>query len=122
MNIDSTREYYARLPLSELCQCDYCRNYMKEIRNGYPEADRYLQKIGIDIAKPFEAMPLEPDDKGNIEYIAVQYIVLGSKDDFVATRVAGVNIDLAESHPNTELEEEHFVLEISPILLKWTVS
>ena len=41
--------------------------------------------------------------------------------DFKAAVVSGVDIDMADSHPVTGIEEEHFVIEISPIKLKWAI-
>ena len=76
--------------------------------------------MGVDIEKPFETMPLDPYE-GIVEYIAVQYIVMGNHSDFKAAVVSGVDIGIADSHPVTGIEEEHFVIEISPIKLKWAL-
>ena len=74
----------------------------------------------MDIEKPFETMPLEPYE-GAIEYIAVQYIVMGNVADFKNEDICSVHISIADSHPMTDIDEEHFVIEISPIKLKCTV-
>ena len=120
MDIEKTKDYYRTLSESELCSCDYCKNYYKEIRKSYPLLSDYLMKMGIDIEKPFETMPIEPYE-GMIEYFDVQYIVMGSRLDFKDTTISGVHIGIADSHPMSEIKEEHFVIEISPILLKWTM-
>ena len=73
-----TRKYYESLTPDDLCQCAYCRNYSKEIKAAYPMMADYFSGIGVDIEKPFETMPLEPDDEGNILYAGVQYIVFGT--------------------------------------------
>ena len=83
------------------------------------DLDKYLENIGADIEKPFETMPLEEKD-GYIEYAAAQYIVMGSREGFKESKVGDVTITLADSHPTTGIEEEHFVIEIYPIVLKWT--
>ena len=74
----------------------------------------------MDIEKPLETLPLEPDGSGSLEYAGAQYIVLGSPDNFTKTAVAPVLVDLAGAHPSTAVEEAHFVIELSPIRLKWT--
>jgi len=54
-------------------------------------------------------------------FIAVQYIVMGNAADFKSEDVNGVHIGIADSHPMTDIDEEHYVIEISPIRLKWAV-
>ena len=120
MDIKKTSEYYQSLNNESLCSCDYCRNYYTEIRGAYPELSDYLAKRGIDIEKPFEAMPLEPCG-GQIEYIAVQYVVMGSDAGFEDKDAFGVHMGLADSHPMTDIAEDHFVIELAPITLKWTI-
>ena len=69
---------------------------------------------------PWKRSPLEPDGSGSLEYAGAQYIVLGSPDDFTKTAVGPILADLAGAHPSTGVEEAHFVIELSPIRLKWT--
>lgn len=121
VDVFKTREYYRHLNADDLCQCAYCRNYMKEIQAAYPLVAVYLSRLGIDAEKPFETMPLEPDVNGNIMYIGVQYIVIGNRSGFTETSIGDVNVRIAESHPSTDITEDHFVIEIDPITLKWTV-
>ena len=77
MNKFKTENYYRELNKDSLCSCDYCRNYYKEVKAAYSELSDHLAGMGVDIEKPFETIPLEPYE-GNIEYIAVQYIVIGN--------------------------------------------
>lgn len=119
MNISDTIRYYQDLTDSDLCQCDYCKNLYMQIKDAYPFLSEYLEKMGIDIEKPFETWPLEPDEKGNITYLDVQYVVMGNSKDFIKTEMNDVVIQIAESHPMTGILEEHFVIEVSPITLKW---
>ena len=119
MDVQRTIEYYARLTDDDLCQCATCRNYMLRIKAAYQEVAEYLQTMGIDIEKPFEAMPLPPHPAGTIEYSGVQYIVMGTDAGFEPSAVGGVNIEMAESSPYTDIDEDHFVIELSPITLKW---
>ncbi|MGX7071523.1 hypothetical protein [Helcococcus kunzii] len=119
MNIERTRKYYRELDTQELCDCNYCLNYYEEIEKEYPELSKYLDKIGIDIKKPHETMPLDVDEEGFIEYISAQYIVFGNISDFKSAMVNDVEINIAESYPDTDISEEHFVIETSMIKLKW---
>lgn len=121
MNIKKTQEYYKQLGHNDMCSCAYCQNYIKRIKDEYPAIAEHLQGLGIDIEKPFEAMPLEPDSDGYIEYIAAQYIVLGERTGFEKATVNSVNIDIAGSHPSSRIIEPHFVIEIYPIRLKWNM-
>ena len=118
MDIEKTKAYYKNLKSKEICQCAYCQNYVREIKKEYRALGEYLDGIGVDIEKPFEAMPLEEKD-GYIEYAAVQYIVIGSTEGFKESKVGETTITLTDSHPTTGIEEEHFVIEIYPIVLKW---
>ena len=79
MNIEGTRQYYARLTDADICSCAYCRNYIKEIKAAYPDLAVFLDQYGIDIEKPFEAMPIEPVN-GMVLYSGVQYVALGKED------------------------------------------
>lgn len=119
MDCRKTQDYYKELSYDDLCSCAYCRNYISQVKGEYPEAAKYLQQLGVDIEKPFETMPLEPDKDGYIEYIAAQYIVLGEDAGFEGAEVDSVKIDIARSHPSTRLKEAHFVIEIYPLRLKW---
>ena len=119
MDVQRTIDYYAGLTADDMCQCATCRNYMQRIKKAYPLVAEYLQTMGIDIEKPFEAMPLPPCPDGTIEYMGVQYIVMGTDDGFKETAVGGVNIVMAESYPFTDIDEDHFVIELAPITLKW---
>ena len=119
MDIEKTEDYYKNLKSKEICQCAYCQNYVREIKKEYKDLDKYLEGIGVDIEKPFETMPLEEKD-GYIEYAAAQYIVMGNKESFKESKVGNMTITLADSYPTKDIEEEHFVIEIYPIVLKWT--
>lgn len=119
MDIEKTEAYYKNLKAKDLCQCAYCQNYVREIKKEYRALGEYLESMGVDIEKPFETMPLEEKD-GYIEYAAAQYIVMGSTEGFKESKVGDVTITLANSHPTTGIEEEHFVIEIYPIVLKWS--
>ena len=118
MDIRKTRAYYDQLTKEDICDCAYCRNYVKEVRHSYKELADYLDELGADIEKPFEAIPIGPQD-GRMFYSGVQYVLMGSADDFKKTTIGDVSVCIADSHPMTGIEEDHFVIEIFPVFLKW---
>ena len=120
MDIEKTKEYYSQLDYGDLCQCDDCKNYVKEIKTSYPLIDEYLSKLGIDITKPFETAPIDFDEE-TIFYTMVQYVVMGTSDGFENTKINDVDIWVTESHPMTNITEPHFVIEICPVYLKRTM-
>ena len=119
MNVEQTRQYYAQLTDADLCNCAYCRNYIKEIKAAYPDLTVFLDQHGIDIEKPFEAMPIDPVN-GLMLYSGVQYVVLGKAEGFKETDIGKVHVFVTDSHPITDLTEDHFVIEVAPIYLNWT--
>ena len=98
-----------------LCDCDYCKLYYAKSRKEFCELALWLDKYGVDIEKPFEVMSLEPDESGMLDYIGVQYIVFGTFSNDNSYYVGEFNIKIADSHPNTGISDEHFVLEVIPM-------
>lgn len=120
MNAEKTRAFYSKLNSQDVCGCAYCQNYVRQIRAAYPAVADYLSRLGVDIEKPLETMPLEPDEAGELEYAGPQYIVCGTPDGFAETQIGSVHVGIATSYPSTGLEEPHFVIELYPIKLKWS--
>ena len=120
MSVEKTRQYYERLTDADICNCVYCQNYIKEIKNAYPDLAAFLEQLGVDIEKPFETIPVEPID-GMMFYSGVQYVILGTADRFKETSIGSVRVFVADSHPMTDITEDHFVIEVAPIYLKWTM-
>ena len=118
MDAERTKRYYDQLTDEDICGCGYCRGYVREIRSAYPELADFLSGFGIDIEKPFEAIPVGPAEDLMI-YSGVQYVVMGAADDFRETSVGGARVFITDSHPMTDITEDHFVIEVSPIYLKW---
>lgn len=118
MTIEKTRDFYR--DFNDICDCAYCRNYINEVRKTYPNLAEYLNKLGVDIEKPFETMPGEPDG-GYIDYLGVQYILIGNKEEFRKAKLGQVTIDLADSFPDPGIDDNYYVIEIYPIKLKWTI-
>ena len=61
MDTEKTRAFYSQLSGKDICGCAYCQNYVRQIRAAYPEAADYLSRLGVDVEKPLETMPLEQD-------------------------------------------------------------
>ena len=118
MNIEETRDFYKTY--DDICECAYCRNYIREVKKAYPDLVSFLDKIGVNIEKPFETMPGEPEN-GRIEYFSVQYIVIGDKKDFSKTKLGEVAIHLAKSFPDPGIDCKYYVIELGPIILEWTI-
>ena len=119
INITKTKEYYAAIEGSLLCDCSYCRCYREQVKTVYPKVVEYLDSLGVDIQKPFETSPLEPDENNMLEYCCCQYIVFGKCDPEYSYKIDDVEFRMATSHPHTGIEKEHFVLELFPIRLKY---
>ena len=121
MNVDvsATRDYYNSITDSVLCDCGYCRNYRQLIKSALPKAATYLDSLGVDIEKPFETSPLEPDENGMLEYCGCQYIAFGNCEPEYRHRIGDVEFRVATSYPSTGIEQEHFILELFPVQLKF---
>ena len=121
MNVDiaKTKSYYNSIIETSMCDCAYCRNYRLQVKSAFPKVAEYLYSLGIDIEKPFETSPLEPDENGMLDYCCCQYIVFGTCEPSYYHKIDDVEIRIATSYPDTGLEEEHFVLELYPIRLKF---
>ncbi len=113
MDSARTRQYYRGLSGEDLCPCAYCRNYAKGIKAALPQLSAYLDRLGVDIEKPLEVIPLDESEE-YMEYIGAQYVVLGSAEDFAESTVDGIRVFPADSHPVTRIAEDHFVIELQP--------
>ena len=101
-----------------------CRWISSEQNNFIASLSSLTCALGVDIAKPFETMPLGLDEDGRIPYIGPQYLIFGAEAGFAAATVKDANdvkVRLAQSHPGDNIQEPHFVIEIFPIFLPWTV-
>lgn len=116
IKLDRTKLYYKSEADKNLCDCEYCKNYYKNIKKAYPQIDEYLKNIGVDIEKPFETSPVDPED-GFIEYYMCQYIVFGRCPNDYKDIIDDIEIRIATSYPDTKIDEEHFLLEIDYIKL-----
>jgi len=115
MNKEKTIAYYQSMTEEDLCSCEDCIRFYRNIRTAYPKLASYLKALGIDIEKPLDTMPVCPDGKGSFIYAGPQYVILGSPDDFQETSIDGVSLNIEDSHPDPGLDEEYFVIECSEI-------
>lgn len=120
IDYEKTKRYYKELKVEDLCDCDYCKNFRLHIRSSYPELALYFERLGVDIEKPLENTPGEPDKDGNMPYYVCQYVVFGTCPKDYHHQIGTVTIDLGMSYPSTGIEEEHFVLDACTIELKWS--
>ena len=121
MNVDivKTKAYYNSISETSLCDCAYCRNYRLQVKEVFPKVAECLCSFGIDIEKPFETSPLEPDENGMLEYCGCQYVAFGKCNPEYHHTVDDVEFRIATSYPSTGIEQEHFVIELFPIKLKY---
>ena len=121
MNVDiaKTKSYYNSIAETSLCDCAYCRNYRLQVKGAFPKVAEYLYSFGIDIEKPLETSPFEPDENGMLEYCGCQYIAFGNCNPEYHHTVDDVEFRIATSYPSTGIEQEHFVLELFPVQLKF---
>jgi len=69
IDIEKTRETYARLPLvSESCPCEYCSNYEAAADGFSPAVLEFFEAIGADVKKPTEVYVNYENDEGSIFY------------------------------------------------------
>ena len=115
IDIVKTREYYNSLSSGLLCDCDYCKLYYAKSRKEFSELALWLDKYGVEMEKPLGVISIEPDESGMLDYIGVQYIVFGTFSNYNSYYVGDFNIKIADSHPNTGISDEHFVLEVIPM-------
>ncbi len=116
IDIEKTRSYYEDMSREDLCQCDDCQNFHGKVRKAYPQVSEYLAAMGVDITKPFETWAVDMED-GTVLYPDAQYIVFGDRENFKETKIGDIQVHLAMSHPLTDIEEAHFVIELGPITL-----
>jgi hypothetical protein len=51
MDIKKTRSYYENKMRDNVCQCDYCQNFIDEVKGAYPEIAEYLSSLGVNRAE-----------------------------------------------------------------------
>lgn len=116
INLEKTGEFYMSndsLP----CHCKYCKNYYDNIQSMYPEICSYLDSLGIDVMRPWELSPGEPDENNIIEYIC-QYVVFGDCKEDYSHKINDVEFYISKTYPSTNIDDNHFVIEFYPVYLE----
>ena len=111
--ISNNIDFYSKYV--DLCDCVYCKYYIENVGLRYPNYYKKLLDMGVDINKPFEVDLPYLNQEGFLIYPLVQYIVLGKISDFTEN-IDGLDIRIASFYPNTNLDENHFVIEIGPLI------
>lgn len=120
VNFEKNREYYSS-PKSTPCDCELCKNFYAKIKEAYPEVDKYLSSLCVDICKPFELVCFENEEKHEVEYIGCQYIVFGNCEKDFKKQIGDVKFEInTDGHPDdSDIQGEHFVLDFGTITLKY---
>lgn len=118
VDIDKTKDYYKTKADMDLCQCETCKIYYKEVKERMPDLDIYLCEMGVDITKPFEAPAYGLKVDHDYEEYFAWYIVFGKCDADYARKIGEHTIFATGGHPKTGVEEDHFVLQVDDIIFK----
>ena len=81
-----------------------------------------MASLGVNIEKPFELLLPDEDEGGCLEYPICQYVVFGTCPEDYSHQIGNVTFGRSDCHPSTKIDEEHFVLELYPIKLKFEES
>lgn len=117
---DKTSEYNTT---HSLCDCDGCQNFYKQIKGLFPELEDFLDKFGVNIAKPDEMRWYDIDN--HIQYTPY-YTVTGKieKADTQKMDFGNLNVVFYQSGspypyiPNGQAEP-YFIVGVSMINLPW---
>lgn len=124
MEVDLTKnlEYY-KSDKSIPCACEACKIFYKNIKDKYPQIVSYLEKLNIDILRPFELIWTVNEGDKTIEYEGCQYIVFGKCEETFTLNINDVVFENnLHFHPSTKhINGEHFVLDFGKIILPNTL-
>jgi len=70
-----TREYYNSITVEEGCNCDYCKNYIKNCENFSREVLNFYNMLEIDIQKEGEFMECYKTDTKEHLYMGFYHLV-----------------------------------------------
>lgn len=122
IDLEKTQKYYKA---HSTCECAYCLNYYKQIKNKFPKLNEFLNEFGVDISKPDNITSVETD-KG-INYISVDYTVcrnikeMGTYEiDIYDELFISIVITNGFVSPN-EQTGEYFTISVMQIELPWVL-
>lgn len=118
-----TMKYYESY--SDLCQCESCRNFYKNVKLISNDIKNFVKLFGVDITKPIEQEAIIVDKSKNIVENTVYYAVNGEAVSLDNPQIpigeSVVEIIPKEKSPNTDISEPYFVLAVREIWLPWTI-
>ena len=117
VDIEKTRNYYKT---HSLCNCENCRNFYAQIKNNFPELDRFLSEFGVDISKPDEASSVEADNY--IDYLTVYYSVCGRSEAPNAYEIdildkSPLHVTIGGEYAPNEQVGDYFMITVTGIKL-----
>ncbi len=109
---------------NESCECLPCQNFAKSVSSIFPELNKFLSQLGVNIQHPEETIWMEEDIAKQTVYYEVVYTVHGSilKTGNYEIDIDNINISISpsvDSTINTVMSEPYFVLSIFNIVLPW---
>lgn len=115
VDLAKTKAYYQALKEESLCNCEPCKQYYLNARAFLPDLALWLDDNGVQIEKPFEVMSIALDESNEVCYLSIQYVLFGVCPKDFSFSHGDFEIQLANSHPSTEISEAHFVIEVFSI-------
>lgn len=118
-----TSKYYENY--LELCQCESCENFYKNVKFISNDVKDFLVQFGIDITKPIEQESIVADKSRqlveNTVYYAVNGNVIFSSNYDIQLGQSTIEVVPDELSPNTDISQPYFVFAVRDIWLPWTV-
>lgn len=74
IDVEKTKEYYDSITVEEGCDCDYCKNYIKNCKTFSQEVLDFYTMLGIDPQKEGEFMEFETDTDEHL-YMGFYHLV-----------------------------------------------
>ncbi len=119
VDIERNKNFYRKFDKNNdlWCNCLYCRFYRSKIGKIYPEISKYLEKLSIDINKPYESSLPFLSEENKLTYDFAWYICFGDESDFKDFEIEGASIKKAVDYPDPDLGGKYFILEVGPLFL-----
>lgn len=120
---NKTSEYYKTY--TDLCQCESCQNFYKNVKFISDDIKNFVEQFGIDITKPIEQESIIADKLkkmvDNTVYYAVNGKVMSTNGLDITIGQSVVEIIPNEMSPNTNISQPYFVFAVRDIWLPWTI-
>lgn len=120
---NKTLKYYENY--TDLCQCESCKNFYKNVKLISNDIRDFVEQFGIDISKPIEQESIIADKSNNMVDNTVYYAVNGKANSLDNCEIhigkSVVEIISNEMTPNTDISEPYFVFAVHDIWLPWTI-